>query len=183
MGICVPAGAVGVDLAVGAGLVHLIPRCVVLNGDGQQAYRSDGLRSGVEEDHALAGDTGDLPRGDLALDGCFIDDGICYLYAVAGGAELLADAVVETGRLFSGQDEGAVFLLGGVGLCVILGYRRPVPFGLGTGPEGASEGVGALELREDFLVLVLEGEYLGSLAGVDCQSEVAGGDAVLGTFQ
>ena len=25
MGVCVPAGAVGVDLAVGAGLVHLIP--------------------------------------------------------------------------------------------------------------------------------------------------------------
>ena len=64
-------------------------------------------------------------------------------------------------------------LLDGIRLLVKLLYRRPIPFFLRTGPEGAAKGLWTRRLGDNLLIFVLERQDFTALLGIDSHGDIA----------
>ena len=149
VGISQPTVSISIDLTVLVGLVGSIPSGSISIFEIHQSCGPDALSRGLEEDKAtFVDDTGNLPRSHLAGVVALVDDrvgdyeGTVFLI----GSKGLADAESQSWSYLTGQNQRVVFLFDAVGLFIELGYWRPVPLFLRTGPEGRSKRLRELRL-------------------------------------
>ena len=139
-----------------------------------QSCRPDAITYLEEDEAILVGHTGNLPWSHLSHLVALInnkignDEGLIFFI----DGKLLTDAILQLLRYTTGHGEHIAILLHLVGSLVIFGYRGPVPFFLRTGPESTTKGLWPSRLRDDFLIVILEGEDLSTLGAIDGHSEM-----------